>query len=81
MELKHQDATSEKHAYKLGPQLKPYQKKEIHQIMGRYEDVLAVSFDEIKGAHTWYKHTIDTGDHKPVKQAPYQLAPHYKQWV
>ena len=28
-----------------------------------------------------YKHSIDTGDSAPVKQAPYRLPPHYKQWV
>ena len=49
--------------------------------MRRYDDVLAVSFEEIKGARMTYKHSIDTGDSAPVKQAPYHLPPHYKQWV
>jgi hypothetical protein len=49
--------------------------------MKQFESVLAVSFKEIQGAKTHYKHVIDTGDHKPIKQSPYRLAPHYKQWV
>ena len=49
--------------------------------MHSYSDVLATSFEEIKGARTRYKHKIDTEGHRPVKQAPYRLAPHYKQWV
>ena len=81
MELKHLDTAGERHAYHLGPQLNQCQKDQIYQLMRQYEDVLAVSFDEIKGAKTHYKHVIDTGDHKPIKQAPYRLAPHLKQWV
>ena len=81
MKLEHKDPSSEKHAYKLGEKLTPQQEEEIHDLMHQYEDVLAVTFEEIKGAKTRYKHVIDTGDHKPVKQAPYRLAPHYQQWV
>ena len=81
MKLEHKDPSSEKHAYKLGEKLTPQQEEEIRDLMHRYEDVLAVTFEEIKGAKTRYKHVIDTGDHKPVKQAPYRLAPHYQQWV
>jgi RNase H-like domain found in reverse transcriptase/Reverse transcriptase (RNA-dependent DNA polymerase) len=81
MDIKHQDFSDEKHAYHLGTKLTPQQGKQIRQLMKQYEDVLAVKFEEIRGARTHYKHVIDTGDHKPIKQAPYRLAPHYKQWV
>ena len=81
MEIVHQDTTGDKHAYHLGQQLTNQQKKRITALMESYPKVLAVSFEEIKGANTKYKHNIDTEDHKPIKQAPYHLPPHYKQWV
>jgi hypothetical protein len=81
MKLEHKDASQEKHAYQLGSKLTIRQKEEVRYLMHQYEDVLAVTFNEIKGAKTQYKHLIDTGSSKPVKQAPYRLAPHYQQWV
>ena len=81
MDIKHQDFSNEKHAYHLGVKLTSRQEEQIRRLMNQYEDVLAVKFEEIRGARTHYKHVIDTGDHKPIKQSPYRLTPHYKQWV
>src|SRR5947208_16499992 len=49
--------------------------------MESYSDVLAVSFDELQHAKVKHHPHIDTQDAKPIKQAPYRLPLHYKQWV
>src|SRR3954469_2661055 len=49
--------------------------------MENYADVLAVSFEELCHAKVKYHHHVDTKDAEPIKQAPYRLPPHYKQWV
>src|SRR5829696_6152273 len=82
MDLKHYDAvSSDKHAYHLGQKLTNRQKTHITDVMYQYEDVLAVSFDQIRAAKMLYKHDIDTGNHGPIKKAPYRLPPHHKKWV
>jgi deoxyuridine 5'-triphosphate nucleotidohydrolase len=81
MNLTHQDTTGDKHAYHLGIRLTEDEKQQIHWLMQKYPDVLAVSFEELQRARTDHKHHIDTGDHAPIKKAPYRLPPHYKQWV
>ena len=49
--------------------------------MESYSDILAVSFEELRQAKVKYQHNIDTGEAAPIKQPPYRLPPHYKQWV
>ena len=78
MDLEHKDTTGDKHAYHLGKQLTTKQQHEICDLMNSYSDVLAVSFDELRQARVRYQHHINTKDAKPIKQAPYRLAPHYK---
>ena len=81
MKMVHQDTTGDKHAYHLGKQLTESQQKTVRSIMEGHEEVLAVSFEELRHAKVKYRHHIDTQDAKPIKQAPYRLPPHYKQWV
>lgn len=81
MKLVHQDTTGDKHAYHLGKQLNQSQQETIRRIMESYSDVLAVSFEELRHARVKYRHHVDTQDAEPIKQAPYHLPPHYKQWV
>ena len=57
------------------------QQQEICHLMESYSDILAVSFDELRQAKVKYCHHIDTQDATPIKQHPYRLPPHYKQWV
>ena len=70
-----------KWAYKTGKQLTPDQENRIHSLMRKYSNVLATSFEEIKGSNIRHKHDIDTGDAEPIRQAPYPLPYQYKQWV
>src|SRR5829696_2770492 len=57
MDLKHYDTvSSDKHAYHLGQKLTNEQKTHITDVMYQYEDVLAVSFDQIRAAKMLYKH-------------------------
>jgi dUTP pyrophosphatase len=81
MKLNHPNITGDKHTYHLGEQLTDQQKGRICFIMESYADVLAVSFEELRHAKVKYHHHVDTGDAEPIKQAPYHLPPHYKQWV
>ena len=81
MDLVHQDTSNDKHAYHLGKQLTEDQQRKICHVMESYSDVLAVSFEEIKGTRVRYQHHIDTGDHKPIRQMAYRLPPHHKEWV
>jgi deoxyuridine 5'-triphosphate nucleotidohydrolase len=69
-----------KFTYKMGEGLLTRQQEEIHRLFRQYEDILATSFENIKG-NTPFKHDIDTGDAEPIKQKPYQVPVHYRQWV
>jgi deoxyuridine 5'-triphosphate nucleotidohydrolase len=81
MEVVHQDTSDDKYAYHLGKDLTPSQEKTIHTLMRSYSDVLATSFDELQGSNTTYQHTVDTGNHQPIRKTPYRLPPHHKAWV
>jgi hypothetical protein len=48
--------------------------------MEDHEDILATSFENIKG-NTPFKHDVDTGDAKPIKQRPYVTPVKYREWV
>ena len=76
-----QQSKEEKHAYKLGKQLTKEQEKQIRDLLEEFEDVIATSFEDIKGSKVKYQHEIDTGDHKPFRRAPYRIPPNHKKWV
>ena len=56
-----------KFSYKLGSDLTKTQQQVIHELFRENEDVLTTSFKNIRG-DTPFKHHIDTGATKPIKQ-------------
>src|SRR3954468_8752250 len=46
-ELEHSKEKLDKHSYQLGPKLTPKEKEALTSLIGRYEDVLAVDFEDI----------------------------------
>ena len=67
-------------AYKLGADLNTDQEEAIHKLFQDYEDILTISFDNIKG-NTPFTHHVDTGSEAPIKQRPYIVPVKYKAWV
>src|SRR6184192_3590550 len=70
-----------KFAYNFGPKLVQQQRDEINRIMHKYQSILATSFEDIKGSDLHHQHTINTGNHRPIKRNPYPMSSHKKGWV
>jgi hypothetical protein len=64
----------------MGPQLTKKEEEQIQEIMTEYEDIMALKHTDIR-KEAIYLHDIDTGDHRPIKEAPYPLSPNYRSWV
>ena len=73
----------DKFAYKIGSHLTPRETSRINTLMHQYEDILAVSYEDIQGqgSISQHQHDIDIGDSKPIKQRLYPLPFHMKAWV
>jgi len=69
-----------KTAYKIGENLDEKQQDHIHRLCKKFENIMATSFEEIKGTTPFF-HDVDTGDSKPIKQRPYVVPVKYKAWV
>ena len=82
-ELQHKNRAEdeERMTYKTGPQLTSMQQQETQKIINSYPDVFALDFEEIKMPRLTFQHDIKTGEHPPIKQHPYRIAPAYQQWV
>lgn len=65
--------------YKIG-ELNEKQGKELHRLIERYKEVFVKDDDDL-GKTNLAKHSIDTGDHKPIKQAAYKVNPHRKKII
>ena len=79
-ELKHNTQVEDKHTYAIGTQLTTGQVEQIKKLTHGYEDIFATSFADIKLRQPKYFHDIDTGDHPPIKRAPYRTPPAYQEW-
>ena len=51
------------------------QKNLFAELLHEFQDVFAVDATQL-GNCDWVKHTVDTGDHRPIKQAPRRLPLH-----
>src|SRR5215212_1783096 len=69
--------TKNKHTYQVGEECTKNQEKQIRKLLREYEDTIATSFEDIKGAKVKYQHEIDTGNNRPVKKAPYRVPPNH----
>src|SRR3954468_24841091 len=67
-ELEHSKEKLDKHSYQLSPKLTPKEKEALTSLIGRYEDVLAVDFEDIKTKDPKYVHDIETAGHPSIKQ-------------
>ena len=61
-------------------ELNEEQKEILTQFLNRNMDVFATNLQEL-GKISLYKHTIDTGDSKPIKCRPYRTSPAVKQEI
>ena len=71
----------DRHSYKLGERLNRQQQEILRTLLKDNEDLFALTFHDIQVADVKTRHEIDTGDHRPIKMAPYRLPPNYKGWV
>jgi deoxyuridine 5'-triphosphate nucleotidohydrolase len=81
MDLSRKEDNSSKTDYTFGKQLTRTQRTELQDLIDQNQDLFAVSFEDIKSAKVQTQHEISTGDHPPIKKAPYKLPPHHRQWV
>ena len=58
----------------LDSDITPQQKFQLLQLIGRNRNVFATNLSKL-GRTKLYEHTIDTGDHPPVKSRPYRVTP------
>ena len=79
-EIEHKQQKTDKHGYKISECTTNEQKEQIKKLMHEFEDILATSFEEIQVREPKYLHDIDTGDHRPIKKAPYRVPPAYRAW-
>jgi len=56
------------------PNLNEDQTKQLQDPWGKYNDVITQKVGKVEGV----EHTIDTGEHAPVRSAPYRLAPAWR---
>src|SRR5215470_8051703 len=68
-------------AVKFGERLTQQQQQQALQLLKEFEDVIAINFLDIRQSATGFVHEIRTGNHSPIKQAPYRLNPDHRQWV
>jgi hypothetical protein len=80
-ELEHSKEKLDKHSYQLGPKLTEKEKEAITRLIGRYEDVFAVDFEDIKTKDPKYVHDIEVNGHRPIRQHPYRTPLGYRNWV
>ena len=78
---KHQIRKTSDIKFDLGKsELNEEQKEILTQFLIRNMDVFATNLQEL-GKTSLYKHTIDTGDSKPIKCSPYRTSPAAKQEI
>ena len=80
MERLDDQESAKKHIYSLNENLLPNQKKQLQDLLKEYEDIIAISFKDLPD-QAFFTHHIDTGDAKPIKQAPYRLPANYHDFV
>src|ERR1700677_1732158 len=76
-----EEGKNDRLAVKIGRDLQEGQIMEIKVIINRNQDIFVTSLESTTGADPKYQHHIDTGDHEPIKKAPYCLNPSYRKWV
>src|SRR5687767_161302 len=65
--------------YKIG-ELNTQQKGKVHQLMRKYNHLFTKNEKDL-GRTNLAKHIIDTGDHKPIKEAAYRVNPNKKEVI
>ena len=70
-----------KFTYKIRDNLKPDEVRQIHKLFRKFKDILATSFEDIRGSKLKHEHDIDIGDAKPIKRPPYPIPYHLQEWT
>ncbi|HVH96330.1 MAG TPA: hypothetical protein VM682_05250, partial [Bacillus sp. (in: firmicutes)] len=52
----------------------------MQKLLDKHQDIFAKDNNDL-GRTNVAKHSIDTGDHKPIKQAAYRVNPHRKKII
>ena len=71
----------DKMAFKYGERLQPEQRKQLEELVGEYQDITAINFSQLKDSAKGFVHEVDTGESRPIKQAPYRTNPVYRDWA
>ena len=56
------------------PNLSIEQEKQLKELLKEFDDVVCTKIGKVEGV----SHAIETGDHAPVRSAPYRLAPAWR---
>ncbi len=55
--------------------------QQFQKMMKEFEDIMAVSFMDIKTTTPKFYHHVDTGDAKPIYQRPRRIPPAHQEYI